>query len=207
MTFPPPFETKTPDGATIVVDDVDVLLRLAADYAGVPEKKLDRRRLEAALKSAGAPELYAERAVMVFLGRRRQRRLSDVARGARRIRALAGLLVVAFLVAAYAYRLEKRLAAKLDRVEAARTVYLRNKALADRAMARLEAAGLDADARESLEAGLDAAEDRSASARRRYDAIANDYIAAVRGFPTAPFARFVRLPPRVPMSWELTRDR
>lgn len=205
--FPPPFEASAPDGSTVLVDDVDVLLKLAAQHAKVPLARLDRRQLEAALKTIHPPALHAERALMVFVGRKRQKRLASVRRGVRRIRAFAFALVAILLASFYSYRLDKRLGAKLDRARAAEIVYRRERRVAIDALRALEAAGLGADARASREAALDAAEDRTANARRRYDAFANDYDTAIKGFPTMPFARLVGLPPRVPMSWELPRDR
>ena len=205
--FPAPFEAKAPDGSVVVVDDVDVLIGLAAKYANVPLRKLDRRKLEAALATIAPPPMHAERAVMVFVGRKRQAHLASIRRGVRRLQRFAIAFVAIVATAIYGYRLHRRLDAKLDRARVAEVVYLRERSVAIDALRRLESAGLDAGERSMREAVLDAAEDRAASARRRYDALANDYVTAVRGFPTAPFARAVGLPPRVPMSWELPRDR
>ena len=205
--FPPPFEASAPDGSTVRIDDVDVLLKLAAQHAKVPLSRLDRRKLEAALKTIHAPALHAERAVMVFVGRKRQQRLASVRLGVRRIRAFALALLAIVVASVYSYRLEKRLGAKLERARAAEVVYVRERRVANAALRQLEAAGLGAEGRATRETALDAAEDRTANARRRYDALANDYDTAIRGFPTMPFARLVGLPPRVPMSWELPRDR
>jgi hypothetical protein len=205
-TFPPPFEARAPDGTSVLVDDVDVLLKLIAQHAGVPLRRLDRRTFESTLATLDVPKLHAERALMVFVGRKRQARLASVHAGVGRIRVFATILVVLLVAVVYGYRLDKRLASKLDRARASQVVYVRDRHVATVALVQLEASGLDARERESLEVALDAAEDRAASSRRRYDALANDYDSAIRGFPTAPFARLVSLPKRVPMSWELPRD-
>jgi len=204
--FPPPFEATAPDGSKVVVDDVDVLIDLAAKTANVPRRRLDRRKLEAALTAIDPPPLHRERALMVFLGRKRQARLASVRAGVRRIRAFAFMLLAILVATGYGFRLERRLRSKLERVALAEVVFLRERGVAIDSLRRLEAGGLDASERALREAALDAAEDRAASARRRYDATANDYSSAVRGFPTAPFARAVGLPNRVPMSWEIPRD-
>jgi hypothetical protein len=198
--FPPPFDGRKPGGGTTRINDVDELLALAADHAGVPAKRLDRRRLEESLHMIGAPDLHAERAVMVFTGRARQARRIAMRRSVRRMKAFAWIVVSGVLLAVYGVRLHARLDAKLTRVRDAGVVLARARTDYEAVNAALS------EARDRQGPGgvsrLDAVDDRVALARRRYDDRANDYDASVRGFPTAPFVRLVGLPPRVPMSWE-----
>lgn len=200
--FPPPFDAPRKGGGTLRITDVDQLLVLAAEHAGVAPRRLDRRRLEAALRTIGAPPLHAERAVMVLAARARQRRTQALRAGMRRTRAFVGLLVVVFVLALYGVRLEHKLVQKL-RVAHARAAELRTARAAVRALAvRRVATGIALAEQDALALELEQVEDRASLVKRRYDDAANDYDAAVRGFPTTPFAHLVGLPSRLPMSWE-----
>lgn len=194
--FPPAFDGKRPGGTTVRIADVDALLALASEHAGVPLARLDRRTLEQALHMIGAPPLHTERATMVHAGRARQARRRAMATRVWRTKALGWVALGMLVLAVYGVRLHRRLAHKLASVERA------ERALAE---ARRAPSSREPSSEADLptEAEVDARDDRISSARRRYDDAANDYDAAVRGFPTSPFVRLVRLPSRVPMSWEL----
>lgn len=200
--FPPPFEAFRKNGEPVRIDDVDALLALAAEHAGVPLRRLDRRKLEAALRTIAAPPLHRERAAMVLVGRARQRRTQALRAGIRRTRATVVVVLVMLAMLVYGFRLERTLQKKL-RVARARAGELIAAREAARAIdQRLAAPGLDMAARDELSLELERAEDRVAVVKGRYDDAANDYDFAVRGFVTEAFVRLVSLPRRLPMSWE-----
>lgn len=184
------------------VSDVDALLALAAEHAGVPLERLDRRKLESALRAMGAPPMHRERATMVLVGRARQRRTQALRAGIRRTRASVFVLLALLGMLFYGLRLERRLGHKLRvvRARAAELVRARRETAAiDRQLAM---AGLDMETHDRLARVLDQAEDRVAVVKRRYDDAASDYDFAVRGPVVEVFVRMVSLPARVPMSWE-----
>lgn len=189
--FPPPFDGKRPGGQVVRIRDVDALLDLAAEHAGVAKDRLDRRRLESALHMIGAPHLHVERATMVLAGRARQARRIAMQRSVARTKAIAGLVVVAIALTLYGFRLRARLRGKLTRAEQAGSALAEARGARDALRARTDDTAL-----------IDQADDRVSVARRHYDEAANDYDASVRGFPTTPFVRLVGLPERIPMSWE-----
>lgn len=200
--FPPPFDARRPDGTSLRIVDVDALIALAAEHAGVPTRRLDRRKLEAGLVLVDPPPMHAERARMVFVGRARQRRIRALRAGIRRTRAIVVLVLLVLATLVYGVRLEHKLGQKLRVARARGAALAEAREAARRLDARRAEGGLSLDARDALTAEFEQAEDRVSQVKRRYDDAANDYDSAVRGFPTEPFVRLVGLPPRLPMSWQ-----
>lgn len=195
---PPGFTARAADGRRVMVDDVDGLLELAADHAGRSLERLDRRQLEDGLSMTEAPAREVERAVMVFVGRARQKRLARVREGAQRIRRSAAAIVLLVLLGFYVARLERSLARRHRVVTShAARVRVSTEEVA-RARDRVASMRLGQPGYAEAEAARRRADEAASEARRDYDEVVADYVAAVRGFPTAPLAALVGLPTRVP---------
>lgn len=182
--------------------DVDAVFAAAAAHAGVAVQKLDRRALERALATMPLGAHERERATMAFLGRLRQARGRSVRRNARRVRGLFALVTLLVAAAFYGHRLDRKLRSKLAEVERRGAAFDAARRGVDARAARIETISLLDPSLSTLTDALRREEDALSRARSAYDASAADYVAAVRGFPTTPFARLVGLPRVVPLSSE-----